>query len=114
MKVLEIKASRVSESEEFPGGEALQVHTSDTRSDVSDQRVDVWESSAPRLCRNTREGFPEKTSHWNLKDVRNKGSGHFREQDQEVQRARDEEQRVVTAEVKDEDRKNCKNGLERR
>ena len=31
-----------------------------------------------------------------------------------MQRARDEEQRVVTAEVKDEDRKNCKNGLERR
>lgn len=49
-----------------------------------------------------------------MKDVRNKGSGHFGEQEQEVQRARDEEQRVVTAEVKDEDRKNCKNGLERR
>lgn len=38
----------------------------------------------------------------------------IREQEQEVQRARDEEQRVVTAEAKDEDVKNCKNGLERR
>lgn len=46
MKILEIKAARVSVSEEFPGGEALQVHTNDTRSDVSDQRVDVWKRSA--------------------------------------------------------------------
>lgn len=60
MKILEIKAARVSVSEEFPGGEALQVHTNDRRSDVSDQRVDVWKRSAPRLCRTTGEGFPEK------------------------------------------------------
>lgn len=48
-----------------------------------------------------------------MKGVRDKGSGHFREQEHEMKRARDEEQGVVTAEVKDEDMKNRKNGLER-
>ena len=60
MKMLEIKAARVSVSEELPGGEALQVHTNDTRPNVSDQCVDVWKKSSPRLHRTTGEGFPEK------------------------------------------------------
>ena len=49
-----------------------------------------------------------------MKDARDKGSGHFREKEQQVQRATDEEQGGVTAEVKGEDmKKNFKNGLER-
>lgn len=60
MNVLEIKAARISVSEELPGGEALQVHTNDPRSDVSDQCVDVWKRSSPRLHRTIGEGFPEK------------------------------------------------------
>lgn len=81
MKVLEIKAARVSESEEFPGGEALQVHTSDTRSDVSDQHVDVWESSAPRLCRTTGEASQKKrrlTETWRMSGTRAVGTSGSR------------------------------------
>lgn len=35
-----------------------------------------------------------------MKEARDKGSGHLREQGQQVQRARDEEQRAVTADVR--------------
>ena len=69
MKVLEIKAARAPMSEEFPGGEALPVHTNDTRSAVSDQCMDVWKRPSPRLCRTIGEGFPEKrrlTQTWRV------------------------------------------------
>lgn len=72
------------------------------------------EKAIPKTLQNNRGRLPrEETSHSNLKDVRDKGSGHFREQEHEMQRAGDEEQGLVTAEVKDEDMKNCKNDLER-
>lgn len=72
------------------------------------------EKAIPKTLQNHRGRLPrEETFHSNLKGVRDKGSGHFREQEHEMKRARDEEQGVVTAEVKDEDMKNRKNGLER-
>ena len=84
MKVLEIKEARVPVSEEFPGGEALQVHTNDTRSAVSDQCVDGWKRPSPRLCRTIGEGFPEKrrlTQTWRMSGTRAvdiSGSGNMR------------------------------------
>lgn len=101
--VLEIKATEVSVSEELPGGK-LQVHTNDPGSMCVLISRGCVERSSPRLHRTIGEASQKRgTSHWKLKDVGDKDSGHFRKQEHRDAQGQRWEQGVVIAEVKDED-----------